>query len=252
MSKPQAQNSTTALAVIPAGFGEIALPSVPEGSRVPYIQFVYTKSKNYAAIIQKIPTIREGEPVLLLPEPANPIKLAPFKFFLLSASEYWGQYNQQGELLASSSTKPDAPNAKPKWDQTIEAAVLVILDDRLVPASVRFKTTTCPAVTKSMFAASEVKTEAWGKKGPEYAFTLRCDQPRLRFTTHAVRVEKTNREKGTTYPSMEAAIHPTKGEEFTLLQAFWKDADAVQLLNDVASAYRKRVEAAKKKELVAV
>jgi hypothetical protein len=253
MSK-SSQSANGALACLPQGFGELDTPiSTPEINRVPYIQFVYAKSKNYGAMLQKIPTLREGEPVLVLPAPANPIKLNPLRYFLLHASEYWGQYNTSGELVAVSRTKPDDPQAKPKWDQVIEAAVLVVLDDRLVPAQVRFKTTTCPAIYPAILALAEAKTGAWVKKGPEYAFTAKCDKPWARFVTHASRTERTNRERGTVYSCMEAQVHPTNASEFVLLSEFFNTEENVGLLNEVAAAYRKRVEAAKGKdrELVA-
>lgn len=239
----------TAIATLPDGFGEIGPITLPEASRTPYVQFVSSKSKNYGELLGKIPSLREGEPVLVQPAPAHPVKLSPMKYFLLHATEFWGQYNQLGELVAVSSTKPEPTNGGPRYDQTIEATVLVVLEDRLVPAQVRFKSTKCPAVYPAIRAMEEAKTPAWGKKGDDYAFTLKIDRPWGRFTCSANRTTRTNREKGTEYQTMEAVVNPTSAADLTKLVKFLQDKDAMALLQDVAAQYRKRVEAAKAKEL---
>ena len=244
------KNQSTAVAVIPDGFGEIGPVTLPEASKTPYIQFVSSKSKNYGEVYSAIKTIREGEPVLIQPE-KDPIKLNPLKYFLLHASEYWGNFNQLGELVSMSYEKPEAVAKGPYFAQVIETAVLVVLEDRLVPAQCRFKATKCPAVYPAISALAEANTAAWGHKGADYAFTLKIDKPWARFTTTSTRTERTNREKGTTYPTMEkGVINPTSAADLTKLVAFFQDADAVAVLHEVASGYKRRLAEAAKKELV--
>lgn len=256
----------TAVALIPEGFGVVGPVTLPEQTRTPYVQFVSEKSRNYGDILTKLPGIKIGSPVLIqgapqvgegeepLPPP-HPLRLDPFDYFLLHATEFWGQFNQNGELLAMTKSKPDnATSTQPKFDQTIETVLLVVAETpdgvKLLPATCRFKATKCPAVYCAIRSLTEAKTAGWAKKGEEYAFTMKIPQPWARFYTRAVRCERTNRERGTVYAAMEAAVHPTNTDKLDKIVSFFQNKANVEMLAEVTKAYRARLEQIAKKQLV--
>lgn len=265
MSKSSTQVARPAVTAvsfpIPEGFGTVQA-RMPQGVSHPYVQFVYAKSKSYAELVRKIPNLQEGLPVLIQPPPKveegqppkmapAPILLAPFRFFTVVVKGYWAQHDKQGTMLSYRETEGPR-GVEPKWDEIIDTAVLVILEDRLVPATVRFKNTTCPAVKPAIPAMVEATyDDAWAEKGQEYAFTLRTKDPWARFFVHAERATKHNKERTNEYPTMVAQIHPTTGPLFAMLQKFYQDPNNCELFNEVGRAYFKRLDEAKAKEVKA-
>ncbi len=231
-------------AVIPSGFGEIG-GVLPEHTRTPYVSFVYAKSKNYSTTLQQIPDLKEGEPVLFLPAPAVPTVLRPFRYFLLSCSQYWGDFNKSnGCLIRSSAVKQPAP-----FKETVEALILVVHDGKLVPACTRFKATTCPAWAPAKRAFDASKLPSWAKLSPDHAFTAKIPHPWARFVTSANRTLKPNRETQELYPTMEAVSNPTTASELDHVVSFFQDAKGLALLAEVQKEYVKHLEESKKKEV---
>ncbi len=233
-------------AVIPSGFGEIG-GVLPESTRTPYVSFIYAKSKNYSTFLQQIPDLKEGEPVLVRPEPHIPVILRPFRYFLLSCTQYWGDFNKStGALVRSSAVKQPAP-----FKETVEALILVIHEGKLVPACVRFKATTCPAWAPAKRAFEASKLASWAKLSPDHAFTAKIPQPWARFVTSANRTLKPNRETQELYPTMEAVSNPTSASELDHVVNFFQDAKGLKTLADVQAEYIKHLAEAKKKEVQA-
>jgi len=236
--------------MIPDGFSEIGPLTTPDQLRLPYVQFVAAKARNYGQLLRKFPTLREGEPVLILPTPLDPILLNPFTYFLLDGTEFWGLYDQQSQLLAASRTQREtsAEEAakKQEWKQTYESVVLVILDNQIMPAQVRFVRTKCPAVQSAVRTRQEVEDEElWAAHGPDYKRTLRISQKWARFVTCAIWAEKLNRSTNRMYQTMEAQSHPTRDAEAELVNDFFygkNHEDNIAAVNAVKAGYKRRME----------
>jgi hypothetical protein len=228
-------------APIPSGFGQVSVV-LPEQTRTPYVGFIYAKTNGYNVFLQKISDLREGEPVLVLPAPADPRVLRPFEYFLLNAVQFWATYvKTTGEMIDMSTVKQPSP-----YKETIEAVVLVVGERGLVPAQVRFKATTCPAVYPALRALEEAKTTAWAKKGADYVATLEIPEPWGRFVTRANRTERTNRETNERYATMEAVSNPTSAANKEKLYAFFQHKPSVELLREVQEVYTRRLLDARK------
>ena len=241
-----APSSTNALATIPDGFDQVPSIVLPEQTRTPYVAFVYERSNGYSQYLKHFPDLKPGEPVLVHPAPALPQILRPFKYFLLAASQFWAKYDQSGKMLESINTKTEG------YDETIESVVLVVLDKELIPAQIRFKTTTCPGIHSAVRALGEADLPSWSEKGPDYKFTLRLPKPWMRFVTEASRITRANRTTGVHYPTLEATSNPTSAANCDKIFNFRDSSEKQALLRDVLSVYEKRVIAAKSKEKVTV
>src|SRR5579864_1746547 len=241
------------VATIPVGYGVVDTPiTLPEDLGLPYVKFISKSSPDFAKVAGLLgdPHL-DGWPVLYRPK-MDPIKLDPMRYFLVRASEYWAQFDQSGNLVGMSRTRPESVQT-PRFDQVIETAILVLVKgDGLVPSQCSFKSTKCPAVYPAIRALVEANDPAWFDKGPDYAFTRKIKEPLWgRFTVTATKVDKANRTTGKPYPTMDARINPITTSELDSLMHFKGDAEAQELLKRVENAYLRKVQDARTKELQA-
>ena len=241
--------SKTAVATIPEGFESVPVMYdspvvIPEGTSVPYVKFVTTE-KILADFRSDIPTVQLGDPILVSPEPAKPVKLGILKYFLLGREQFYAKYDSSGSLTAYSATKPLKEARFTEVFETV--AILFVGKDLLVPVSIRFKGPQCPGVTKAVAALDEARTPAWLEKGEEYAATGAIEAPWARFTASTVRGPQREGENGPYQTLEKVVIAPTSEKEYTLLRSFMSGADFKAVLKDTIEVFKLRVANAKKK-----
>jgi hypothetical protein len=238
-------------AVIPEGFTSTPVVYTAQCT-VPYVTFVNAKKKIYPALCRQLPSLREGDPVLILPDPGAPVRLSPLKYFLVGREQFWGKYNADGVLTHYSASQPDKTA---KFTEIMETVALVFVGPKLlVPASIRFKGAQIPGVSPATRALDEAKLPLWIKKSEEHATTAAIEVSWARFTATtnrgAERETQTPDEKGQTfrYQTLEkAAINPTDAEEYALLRSFFSADEFKKVYADVVENCKTRIADAKKK-----
>lgn len=222
-----------------------ALPAAPEcavspysSGGVPFIRFASHKSPKWAELSAALPGLHEGDPILCFPEPDDPVKLAPMKFFLWSARGYFAELSESdGEILDASWVED---SLRPALKEAVDSVILVFVGDRIIPARCTWRTTKCPAVKLAVKARDRAASPEWGKTGPDYAASLAIDQPFARFTTTVSVVERTGG-KGRKYQLANGKISPASVGDYAVLKAMFADPDQRKLFDRIVEGYDRRL-----------
>lgn len=208
----------------------------------PYITFAHDKrADEWAKIKSKVGDVREGEMYLIESDVVT--HLAPAKLCWIAGRQYWAETNPAGEVLRTSFSEQPHP-----YKEHVEAVVLVLLADRVVPANVQFRTTKCPAAKALSDALLEAQTPEWLQKSPAHAETGVLQQPFMRFYgVVELSPLRTSRSSGLTYRTTQCAVKPTAVPEWRLLSDFAKSPDSQTQLNEAASRFEHRVNEVKAK-----
>lgn len=210
--------------------------------RVPYATFLSPKSTElWAKAGAAGVALEDGCQVLFFPEPEAPIRLVPMQFMLLAATQYWAETKDR-QLVRVSMRKDIG------LKEQIDAALLIILNDKIVPARCTFRTTKCPAcltAVKELKAARE--TETWAKKSEEHQIVAaHVDNPSYRFTA-TVRTSGRTAASGFAYKLAESTCKPSTPAELKLLQKLFESEDGMKDFKAVGESYQRRINTVKAK-----
>lgn len=201
----------------------------------PYVTFAHPNRKDeWAKLVGKLGTVNEGDMFLMMQD--NFVKLDKMKCYWLRGEQYWARTNASGEVLETSLKELPHP-----WKEHIEAVVLVILDDRIVPANIQFRTTKCPAGKVLHDALSEAQTPGWLDKSPQHKETGIVTQPFFRFYgLLELSPQRTSRASGLPYRTTVCTVHPTGMSDWRLIEAFSKDPECNKALTKAAERFEFR------------
>jgi hypothetical protein len=202
-------------------------------TKTPYVFFASSKSPQWAALKASIPDVNEMDAVLSLPEPEEPVVLRPFRCFLLAAKQFWGEFNESGELLSASMEKDES------FVETIETVLLVQVGQRLIPARCTFRRGMCPAIHTLTRAVKLASSPEWGEKSPEHAATLSIGSSNLRFVATIRSHKRTSKTSGRAYNFAEASIKPTSAADGQMLSRCNEEHAA--LVVAVGESFQRRV-----------
>ena len=257
LSKPAAPVAPPATAVAPATptSTAVAVPcdlftnpdtdtAIQVGDRAfttpPYVVFAHPLAKVWQRILAAVPDVQEGDPVLVLPEPHRPVKLAPFRFLLIAARHYFADVDTSGEILAATWERPEEWSDPRK--EHVESAVIVLLPDRAVPATARWKTTKCPAAHRAVDAVRLAGTPAWARISADHAASMSAPDPRQRAVMTVRFDRKTSKSSGRLNIIADATVAPTSAGDAGLIKALFTDPAGTKTANAVASTFQRRVE----------
>lgn len=242
---------------LPAGFsgsnGAVMEVGDPLFQPTAYALFVSQKGQNFGQMMVSIPDLQDGDPVLVEGPNAKPIKLNPFRFYLISAFQHFSVVDQQGTILKSTIIPAYVKeHPEDKWNEHIETVLIAVVrgDDgvRLVPCRCTFKTTKCKAAYKALDARKQAENPAlWEKLSPEHKASLIATEPWARFTATVTLKRMTSKSSGFAYVAADSFVVPTGVADWKLLSEYFRDPKNHELCTAMTEAHSKRVQLVKGK-----
>lgn len=198
----------------------------------PYVVFCHPERKDeWKRLHSKFPNLVEGDMYLITSEALYPLPIAKLGF--MCGKQYWVLTNAKNEVQKALWEERPKP-----WQERIDAVVLVYLEDRIVPANMRFKTTKCPAGKLLSDALLKAGTSEWADESAAHKESLICQQAFMRFFGNvSVGPPRPGKESGKNYRPTSCDIQPTSVPEWRLLKAFTESPDANKQLQDAADRY---------------
>ena len=235
----------TALNALPAQ-GAVTVPVEPEGAKHPYVWFAHPLSPNdrFGRVSALVPGLKESDPVLILPEPAAPLKLDPFRFMLIDAVSYFGTVTGDWKLHQAWYDRPEPKIVGGKRvDEYAEALIFAFTRDGVYPATVRFKGAKLPALKAAVSALTECQTPEWVGKSPDHAVSVQAPRPYLRFTcsvSFRKRVVKSGEMEGKPYYASVGEIKPASAADWAAVSDYARDADRQALYSEARRSFAMR------------
>jgi hypothetical protein len=225
---------------------ELQLPSifgapqedVTTRTMAPYVSFAHPMAKDtWSKALAANPRAEEGEQYLIVEGKA--VNVTPAKLTPMLVKQFWTEEDQAGNILRTFLSEG------PGLRENAEAVVLVYVGDRLVPASMSFKTTKCGAaitLAKALLHAGGVHDGTpWESLSQDHALTLACPQPFMRLFGHIKTTRRTSKKTGFIYVAAEAVVQPTGAAEWTVLASAFKDPEFNDTLQKVADKHEERM-----------
>lgn len=230
---------------LPVGFsGSGIVAAAPLYQRTPYVLFISTKGKTFAEVARHISDLQEGDPVLLQGENVYPIKLNPFRFYLISAFQHFSQVDNLGQITR---TILDADRAREdkasKWVEHVETVLLVKLSHgALVPARCTFKSTKTNAIHAAIAEVNAAAdAESWAAKSPEHKASLAVPHPWARVLTTVTLKRGTSKSSGFSFVAAGGFVTPTGLADWQSLASAFQDPAFRQLCEAVNQRHNERV-----------
>lgn len=215
-------------------------PMTPVVSRfsAPYVVFAHNKRADEWAKLQSKFGVGgfEEHDMFLIGQEIH--RLSPAKMSLITCRQYWAESNVAGtEILRASWSEMPKP-----FKEHIDAVVLVYLDDKVVPANIRVRTTKCPAVKALYDELVEASKPSWADRSPAHKETLFAPQPFMRYYGLVeLGPTRTSRSTGLSYRTTVCRCSPTGVAEWKLIKEFTEREDAQKMLNDAANRFQERL-----------
>jgi hypothetical protein len=200
--------------------------------RAPYVTFATPKSGNWGKFQLSIPSIKDGDPVLVRDEPYPPLALVPFIFYLLKIERYNATTDDAGQLVATGDGLKD---------EYYESVILIHTPAGFVPATSRVKNTKKDFAAIAKRALDMAATAEWPTLSPAHAASIAAEQPFMRFKVQvSLRAGTSGRGRKNVYTS--ATIIPTTVEDHAALRAFLNDDAKKKLIADAEHAHARRMQ----------
>ena len=201
----------------------------------PYITFAHKgRPDEYTKLVGKFGGIDEGDMYLIEGDVLT--KLPTVKVSPMRIKQYWIEKNPAGEMMKSSYTEMPWP-----WAESIDAVVLVYLDDRVVVANIQPHTTKCSGFKVLADALDECQKPEWADKSPAHKETLQINQPFMRFFGEMrVAPPRISKRSGLPYRITQCSIKPVTNVEVKLLKAF-VESDHKKSMEDAAARFSLRL-----------
>lgn len=212
----------------------------------PYIQFVDTRARNLADIIQKLGQVPNGTPVLHLPDGRKyrldnmQVWLSPFRF------QHWSVINDKNELLQCALMLDNVPNDNKTWNEFVETVAVVMTHDGPCAARIGWKTTKTPAAHEIYNALEEATKlpEKWGAYSVDHAASLAIPIGWLR----AYGVIQLKAGKGTyDYVQANSQVKPTSAGQYGSIVKFMQAVEGKRMLQSCIDSHKEREQEVKKK-----
>lgn len=208
----------------------------------PYVSFVSNKGSAFGKILLQIPGLDDGDPVLIRGGNESPVKLSPFRFYLLHESPHYSVVEETGELSESTFDAEVAKAAGRKFSEHIETVILVCLPLSIVPARCTFKTLKVRAAQTARKTLHDASGPTWAKLSAEHAATLVSPDPRFRFTTTVTLSRQTFKGTGRSGVIATGVPRPTSVADWAQVADFFNDPKACKLLTATVARHNERME----------
>lgn len=199
----------------------------------PYITFAHPqRADEWAKLLGRFGHVDEGHMYLVNGEEF--VKLDVAKLAVFRYKQYWKHTDDDGNVVDVQYT----PQPKP-YREYMETVCFLYLPDRLLPVTVRFRTTKCSGALQMTRALQMAATEQWAKQGAAYNATMALQQPALRYVAECrLSKPRASRQSKYTYTKLTAVVRPTTQAEWDLAKAFSADEKAQQQLEHAANYFQ--------------
>lgn len=215
----------------------------------PYVVFAQPKAtEQWTSLVQKVPGVRDGDQVLVYPEPEQPVPLRPMRFTMVACKQYWVKKDASGNMLEKpkeeqQSRVKDANGNK--WAEEVFAACIVYAprggEVDAVPATCTFKTVKCQAAITMKQQIEAASKPEWADQGPAHKAAFAAfSKPFLRV----VGAVSTSERKGAsnfTYVQARAVVAPATPAEYVAVKRLMEEGDGLKKLKDLAEQYHSRL-----------
>ncbi len=236
VAEPVETKETTALA-LPGGLGGSVAGIVPAENplNLDWVQFYDYRAKNSAKIKAKVPGVQDADPILIQTN-GDITKLAPFRFHLLKAFQYWARNDGQGKPLE---VRTEDPKNK-DFVETIESVILVHAPGGVVVATNR----AARALTAGMHTVIQeldvCQTPEWLGRSAAHRETSSIGIPAFRFVAELTSFKKTGN-SGSVYRLSEATCTPNVNlSEVRAAAEFVQSAEGQAILQKFVDAHENR------------
>jgi hypothetical protein len=220
---------------LPAIFGAPSPPIEPRHVP-PYVVFVHhNRADEWSKVTSRYKDVTEGDLFLVRNGDVRPLN--PAKFGWLCHRQFWVQSNPAGDMVATSFAELPFP-----YKESVEAVVLVYLDDEVFPANVTFRTTKCPAAHELARAMLNCQTPEWGANSLAHKESMAVNQPFGRFYGEVVLgPQRVGKQSGMTYRPTLCRVFPTGAAEWRALHALSQNSGFTRMMEDAASRFTERL-----------
>jgi hypothetical protein len=199
--------------------------------RPPYVAFATPKSALFQRMQLAIPSVKDGDPVLVRDEPYPPLALAPFVFYVLAVHKYNATTDDGGFLVETGDGLKD---------EYYDSVILVQTPAGLVPARSTAKNTKKDFAAIAKRALEMAGTPEWPTLSPAHAASIAAEQPWMRFKVQVtLRAGTSGKGRKNIYTS--ATVIPTTADEHAMLRAFVKDPAKAKLIADADASLARRM-----------
>lgn len=226
---------------LPVGYSGGALaPVVQTFIRTPYVQFISTKGQSFAEVAAVIRDLQDGDPVLRR-EDVRPVKLNPFKFYLINAFQHWSLVDNLGSIVKTT-LDPEQGTAN-KWAEHVETLLIVQLPDgSLSPARCTFKTTKTNAIHAAIKARTQAEdADEWGGLSAEHKESLAVPAVWARYMTTVTLKRGTGKASGFAFVAANGFVSPTGLADWKALAAAFQDGGFKKLADATRESFDTRV-----------
>lgn len=217
---------------------EVAAP-IFQGT--PYVSFVSSRGSGYVRLSSILPDLEEGSPVLILPQPEKPVLLDPFRYYLVASKYHYSEVDNRGEIVRSTFDRDKAKGDRQLLEH-VEAIILVVLSDRIVPATCTFKTTKLSGIQPAIEAFTTASTPEWGALSAEHKASLIVPDPRFRFVTTVRMRPGTSRSTGNNYIAAQGIVRPTGAADWKAIADWLKDQANRERVTAVKARFSRRLQ----------
>lgn len=230
-----------------------AAPVIDVGEQLdkssPYIVFASTRSESYGELAAKLPGLQDSDPVLVRPAPLMPLKLQPYRFYLMNARSYFVIFDNAGLPVRSTRDKSKTTGDS-AWKDVIETVVLAVTPEGISPARCTFKTTKVKPARIAVDTLKLAQSEAWGKMTAAHQATLAVPHAQLRFTVTVSLKPGTSRTTGNRYVAANGVAQPTGIGDWKQVSEWWNDAANQAQLAECVKGWERRCQELKDRKSV--
>lgn len=234
---PTATQPETATAVVPAPGNTVAL--TPTSAQTPYVVFANKKSEKYDDFRAADATVKEGDPILVRPEPLQPVKLDPLQFILVAGEHLWIMAEKAPPWSALQVSLTEQRGAD--WCETYEALLLVRTGAKWTPARVSARRAQCNGfkTAAAMLSGNPplVMTDEWLTRSDAHKATAKIDMLAARFVSTG-RLTSATGKSGMPWHGCKSSQSPLTQEEADQVVA----ATKTPAFEATAASYQKRVD----------
>jgi hypothetical protein len=222
----------------------VAVPYVSAGDSPPYLFFYYGIGEGAEAAKKALPNVRKGD-LVLVADGEYTILHSPVTVLFCTAHQHWAERVPATQQVVKASLEPQGRGSPLK--EEIEALVLVLADDGLIPATWRTKSAACRGPVLALRELAAAPTPEWVAQSEAHRITAKIQQPWARFVAQIDYRLEASRSSGNEYVATDAVCHPIDPDTFAKLRDFVNASENQQRLGEAYAEHTRKVNEVKEK-----
>jgi hypothetical protein len=214
-----------------------AAPYVSAGGATPFLFFYYGIGEGAEAAKKALPNVRKGDLVLVSGGEYS-ILHSPVTLFLGRSHQHWAERVPATQQLVKATLEPQSRGSALK--EEVEALVLVLAGDGLVPATWRTKGAACRGLVRALQELVAASSPEWLEQSEAHRVTAKIAYPSARFVAEIDYHLETSR-GGNEYVVTDASCRPVDPDRYATLRDFLADADRNRLLGETFAEHERKV-----------